>query len=57
MSPEALDARFLCAMAPPLLAIVPSIEPPDYFFSGEGAADLKFDPAKLPVALSLLDIW
>jgi len=44
-----LDSRFLQrAKAPPLLAIIPSIKPPHYFFLGEGAADLKFDPAKLP---------
>lgn len=44
-----LDLRFLQrAAAPPLLAIVPSLDPPRYFFIGEGTADLQFDPDALP---------
>jgi fructokinase len=34
--------------ASPLLAIVDRLEPPHYFFVGDGAADLAFDPAALP---------
>jgi fructokinase len=44
-----LDMRFLQRHArPPLLAIVHQVNPPDYFFMGENAADLAFDPARLP---------
>jgi fructokinase len=44
-----LDMRFLQRHArPPLLAIVHRVSPPDYFFMGENAADLAFDPAALP---------
>lgn len=46
-----LDLRFLQqqpATRPPLLAIVHELNPPQYFFIGEGAADLFFEPAALP---------
>jgi fructokinase len=44
-----LDTRFIRRVAAaPLLAIVDRLEPPHYFFVGEGAADLAFDPADLP---------
>jgi fructokinase len=44
-----LDMRFLQqADAPPLLAIVPEAHPPQYFFLGNGAADLAFDADTLP---------
>ncbi len=44
-----LDMRFLQQTdAPPLLAIVPEAHPPQYFFLGNGAADLAFDATKLP---------
>jgi fructokinase len=44
-----LDLRFLQRYPrPPLLAIVHRIEPPAYFFIGDGAADLSFDPRALP---------
>lgn len=36
--------------APPLLAVVDRIDPPHYFFIGEGAADLAFDESLLPAA-------
>lgn len=45
-----LDMRFTQRFdAPPLLAMVPSTQPPEYFFIGEGSADLRFDPDRLPV--------
>jgi fructokinase len=44
-----LDMRFLQQIdAPPLLAIVPEAHPPQYFFLGNGAADLAFDADALP---------
>lgn len=44
-----LDRRFLQRVeAPPLLAMVPSKDPPRYFFVGENSADLLFDPGSLP---------
>lgn len=44
-----LDRRFLQRVhAAPLLAIVPSSDPPRYFFIGERSADLHFDPGSLP---------
>lgn len=44
-----LDLRFLQRVdRPPLLAMVPSSQPPRYFFIGENSADLAFDPARLP---------
>ncbi|TCP08467.1 fructokinase [Crenobacter luteus] len=44
-----LDARFLQrADKPPLLALVPSLSPPRYFFAGGDSADLAFDPDALP---------
>jgi fructokinase len=44
-----LDRRFLQrADAPPLLAMVASQHPPEYFFIGSDSADLHFDPAQLP---------
>ncbi|MBM3117672.1 carbohydrate kinase family protein [Jeongeupia naejangsanensis] len=48
LSAEAgLDARFIQRTdAAPLLAMVPSTRPPQYFFVGE--SDLAFDPAQLP---------
>jgi len=44
-----LDMRFTqqCDKAP-LLAMVPSTTPPDYFFIGDDSADLHFDPDRLP---------
>ncbi|VVE78025.1 carbohydrate kinase family protein [Pandoraea sputorum] len=45
-----LDERYWQAVdAPPLVAVVHRHDPPAYFFLGEGAADLAFDPAALPV--------
>lgn len=44
-----LDLRFLQRVAaPPLLAVVPQQEPPQYFFIGTATADLAFDAAALP---------
>ncbi|AJC21390.1 carbohydrate kinase family protein [Pandoraea pulmonicola] len=44
-----LDARYWQAVdAPPLVAVVHRHDPPAYFFLGEGAADLAFDPQALP---------
>lgn len=44
-----LDMRFIQQHArPPLLAMVASTTPPDYFFIGEDSADLHFDPERLP---------
>jgi fructokinase len=44
-----LDGRFLQrADAAPLLAMVASQHPPQYFFIGNDSADLHFDPTKLP---------
>ena len=45
----ALDPRFLQVVArPPLLAMVHQLDPPRYFFLGNDAADLAFDPRRLP---------
>lgn len=44
-----LDRRFMQVVArPPLLAMVHQLDPPQYFFLGEGSADLAFDPDALP---------
>ncbi|HEY9104090.1 carbohydrate kinase [Chitinimonas sp.] len=44
-----LDMRFLQRVAKsPLLAVVHETQPPKYFFVGDDAADLHFDPSKLP---------
>jgi fructokinase len=44
-----LDRRFLQRIdAAPLLAIVASQHPPQYFFIGNDSADLHFDPIQLP---------
>lgn len=44
-----LDPRYVQPVdAPPLVAVVHRHDPPDYFFLGNGAADLAFDPAALP---------
>lgn len=44
-----LDMRFTTQVErPPLLAMVVSKQPPQYFFIGENSADLAFDPAQLP---------
>jgi fructokinase len=44
-----LDMRFTQQLdKTPLLAMVTSTTPPDYFFIGDDSADLHFDPAKLP---------
>lgn len=44
-----LDMRFIRQVdRAPLLAMVVSKQPPDYFFIGENSADLAFDPADLP---------
>ncbi|WP_410500165.1 carbohydrate kinase family protein [Chitinibacter sp. S2-10] len=44
-----LDLRFLQQLDySPLLAIVHSANPPQYFFVGDNAADLHFNPAQLP---------
>ncbi|MCA8376858.1 carbohydrate kinase [Burkholderia multivorans] len=44
-----LDLRFIRQVdRAPLLAMVVSKQPPDYFFIGENSADLAFDPADLP---------
>jgi fructokinase len=44
-----LDSRFLQrSNASPLLAMVASQHPPQYFFIGDNSADLHFDPARLP---------
>ncbi len=44
-----LDDRFIQQVdRPPLLAIVPSTTPPEYFFIGNDSADLYFDPSRLP---------
>jgi fructokinase len=44
-----LDMRFMQRVAhPPLLAIVHKTQPPTYYFMGENAADLSFEPARLP---------
>ncbi|MFL6675547.1 MAG: carbohydrate kinase family protein [Massilia sp.] len=44
-----LDLRYLQRYPrAPLLAVVPSTTPPDYFFIGADSADLHFDPQALP---------
>jgi fructokinase len=44
-----LDMRFLQVVTrPPLIAMVHQAHPPQYFFLGEGTADLSFDSALLP---------
>jgi fructokinase len=44
-----LDRRFLQRVdAPPLLAMVVSKHPPEYFFIGSDSADLNFNPKRLP---------
>ncbi|GAB3242274.1 carbohydrate kinase family protein [Chitinimonas naiadis] len=44
-----LDLRFLQRLdKSPLLAVVHETQPPKYFFVGDDAADLHFDPALLP---------
>lgn len=44
-----LDLRFIRQVErAPLLAMVVSKQPPEYFFIGENSADLAFDPADLP---------
>ena len=44
-----LEPRFLQRIdASPLLAMVVSQHPPEYFFIGDDSADLHFDPKKLP---------
>jgi len=44
-----LDMRFLQVVArPPLIAMVHQAHPPQYFFLGEGTADLAFDSSALP---------
>ena len=44
-----LDRRFLQRLNfPPLLAMVVSQHPPEYFFIGNNSADLHFEPRKLP---------
>ncbi|AMC33470.1 carbohydrate kinase family protein [Janthinobacterium sp. B9-8] len=44
-----LDLRFLQQLdKSPLMAIVPSAKPPQYFFVGNDSADLYFDPQTLP---------
>jgi len=44
-----LDMRFLQVVSrPPLIAMVHQAHPPQYFFLGEGTADLAFDSAQLP---------
>lgn len=45
----ALDVRFIQVVdRPPLIAVVHETNPPQYFFLGEGTADLAFDEALLP---------
>lgn len=53
-----LDMRFIRQVdRPPLLAMVVSKQPPQYFFIGENSADLAFDPAELPAGwLDAVDI-
>ncbi|GAB3629371.1 sugar kinase [Pandoraea terrae] len=44
-----LDLRFLQQVdRPPLLAMIASQHPPQYFFIGENSADLAFDAGRLP---------
>ena len=44
-----LDERFIQRVdKAPLLAMVPSKHPPQYFFIGDDSADLHFDASKLP---------
>ena len=44
-----LDLRFLqVTNHPPLIAVVHQTEPPQYFFLGNGTADLAFDESRLP---------
>jgi fructokinase len=44
-----LDMRFLQRVdRSPLLAVVPSVTPPRYFFVGNDSADLHFDATRLP---------
>lgn len=44
-----LDLRFIRRVAAaPLLAVVDRLDPPHYFFIGDGAADLAFDAEALP---------
>lgn len=45
-----LDMRYLQQVnRSPLIAIVTSTSPPDYFFVGDNSADLYFQPSKLPI--------
>ena len=44
-----LDMRFMQRNShSPLLAVVHHLDPPSYFFVGDNAADLHFDPTRLP---------
>jgi fructokinase len=53
-----LDMCFMQRVAkPPLLAIVHSIDPPQYFFIGEDSADLYFDAQALPQAWQTHAQW
>jgi fructokinase len=53
-----LDLRFLQRVErAPLLAIVAQSHPPHYFFIGNDAADLHFDPAQLPAGWPAKAEW
>jgi fructokinase len=53
-----LDPRFLQRYPhSPLLAIVHSTQPPQYFFVGESSADLQFDPQQLPAGWAAGAQW
>lgn len=44
-----LDPRYRQVVPyPPLIAVVHQSRPPQYFFLGNGTADLQFDPVRLP---------
>lgn len=53
-----LDLRFLQQLdKSPLLAMVPSAHPPQYFFVGDDSADLYFDPQALPSGWQSAAYW
>lgn len=53
-----LDLRFMQRLdKSPLLAMVPSANPPQYFFVGANSADLYFDPQALPVGWQSAVRW
>ncbi len=53
-----LNLRFMQRVdRSPLLAMVPQVKPPRYFFVGDNSADLAFDPELLPEQWSVGAAW